>query len=74
MSVDFTQPCWEAETLVAAPLVWALRPAPESSAPVSTSSNRVLSARLCASITPTCQTSRIAYRRAHDRTRGFSWI
>src|SRR5918998_2520166 len=41
------------QTLVAAPLVWALRPAPESSAPVSTSSNRVLSARLCASITPT---------------------
>jgi hypothetical protein len=48
------------QTLVAAPLVWALRPAPESSAPVSTSSNRVLSARLCASITPTL--SNLAHR------------
>src|SRR3982751_3423126 len=40
------------QTLVAAPLVWALRPAQ--------SSNRVLSARLCASITPTL--SNLAHR------------
>jgi hypothetical protein len=73
MSVDFTRPCWVADRpwcphrscgrsgrrheLGAS--VYELEPGAVGS-PLARPSRQL------------CQTSRIAYRRAHDRTRGFS--